>query len=810
MRKTIYLILIAQLYLLLPVFAVQSPRHTELLNFDWKFMKGDASPAFTEWFDDAKWEIVQLPHDASIGENFSNNESTSENGWLPYGKGWYRKYFEVPADSKEKKVFISFDGVYRAAEVWCNGVYLGKRLNGYIGFEYDITREIKFGKQNVIAVKYDNTTKETSRWYTGEGIYRDVWLTITDKLHIPQYGTYITTPVINKDKALAKVETNVVNEYNEKKTCRLVTEIITPDGKKVVEFTSVVPINSGENYLFHQEIEIPTPMLWSFEFPNIYKVVSKVYADDNQLDEYETTFGIREISMTPDKGLLVNGKKVIAKGGDMHHDLGCIGSVALVKGYERRLALLKKMGCNSIRLSHNPHAPVLLDVADRMGFLVFAEAYDKWTSQYYGGQESFEVNWEKDLATFIKRDRNHPCVYIWSMGNETYNQMGLHDPKFETPADASDYGVGLYKRMVEFTHLLDPSRKVTVGLYPAREKVVKEWEHSNDYDYFTNSFPAEMAFYGDVVSWNYTENMFRSDHEKFPQLMFIASETGTNLNCEHRKFSWLEMDTKYVIGHYYWSATDYLGESVWPTKVWGRSFLDISDEMTPVGYYYQSFYDDLPMLHIMVYDEDGARKKWFDKPDTRRWDWYPMSDHWNWKSKKVKVGTFTNAEEVELFLNGKSLGIKKLADCDQGKMDWDVPYKPGELKAVARNKGVFVAEHILRTAGKPTEIALEPDVTKLKANGLDLAYINVRLIDKNGLTVPDADRSINFSVEGVGYLAGTANGDIFSNGNWVGTKRSTYKGKCLMVLRSTRSKGEIGIKASTKGLPDKILRIKAD
>ncbi|MBK5261776.1 MAG: beta galactosidase jelly roll domain-containing protein, partial [Peptostreptococcaceae bacterium] len=325
MRKTIYLILIAQLYLLLPVFAIQSPRHTELLNFDWKFMKGDSIPAFTEWFDDSKWETVQLPHDASIGENFSNKESTSENGWLPYGKGWYRKYFEIPADSKQKKVFISFDGVYRAAEVWCNGVYLGKQLNGYIGFEYDITREIKFGKQNVIAVKYDNTVKGTSRWYTGEGIYRDVWLKITDKLYIPQYGTYITTPVVNKGKALAKVETNVVNEYNERRTCRLVTEIIAPDGKKVTEFTSVVPINSGENYLFHQEIEIPAPMLWSFDTPNIYKAVSKVYADDNQLDEYETTFGIREISMTPDKGLLVNGKKVIAKGGDMHHDLGCIG-----------------------------------------------------------------------------------------------------------------------------------------------------------------------------------------------------------------------------------------------------------------------------------------------------------------------------------------------------------------------------------------------------------------------------------------------------------------------------------------------------
>ena len=809
MKKNTHLI-ITQICLLIPFIAFNSPRQTELLNFDWKFMKGDPGAAFTEWFDDAKWETVQLPHDAAISENLSNKESTSENGWLPYGKGWYRKYFNVPIEAKEKKVFISFDGVYRAAEVWFNGVYLGKQLNGYIGFQYDITREIKLGEKNVIAVKYDNTTKETSRWYTGEGIYRDVWLTITDMIYVPQYGTYITTPVIRKNLAVAKVETNVVNGYDRSKTCRLVTEIIAPDGKKVNEFTSVVPINAGENYLFRQEIEISLPMLWSFDAPNIYKAISKVYVDDNQLDEFETTFGIREINMTPDKGLLVNGKKVIAKGGDMHHDLGCLGSAALAKGYERKLTLLKKMGCNSIRLSHNPHAPVLLDVADRMGFLVFAEAYDKWTSQYYGGQESFDANWKKDLATFIKRDRNHPCVYIWSMGNETYNQMGLHDPKFETPADASDYGVDLYKRMVEYTHSLDPSRKVTVGLFPSREKFVKEWEHSNDYDYFTNSYPAEMAFYGDVVSWNYTENMFRSDHEKFPQLMFIASETGTNLNCAHRKLSWLEFDKEYVIGHYYWSATDYLGESVWPTKVWGRSFLDISDEMTSIGYYYKSFYDDLPMLHIMVYDESGARKEWFDKTENRRWDWYPMSDHWNWKSKMVKVGTFTNAEEVELFLNSKSLGIKKLADCDQGKMDWDVPYKPGELKAVARNKGVIVAEHVLKTAGKPTEIAFEPDVKTLKANGLDLAYIKVRLVDKNGLIVPDSDKLVNFSVEGDGFLAGTANGDIFCNEKWTGNIRTTYKGKCLVVLRSSQNKGEIVLKANAEGLPGKIFRIQAD
>lgn len=785
-------------------------RKTQLLNLNWKFTHDDPSLAFNEWFDDTKWEAVQLPHDASISGNFNRDESTGSNGWLPYGKGWYRKYFDIPADDRGKKVFVRFDGVYRNAEVWCNGKYLDKNLNGYIGFEYDLTSEIKFGGKNVLAVKYDNTIKETSRWYTGEGIYRDVWLITTDKMHIPRYGTYVTTPVIKEDMAVLKVKTNVINEYDGRKICRLVTEIIDPEGKKVAEFASVAPVSVVENFLFRQEIEIPFPKLWSCDSPNLYTAISKVYNDSVKVDEYYTSFGIREIRMTPRNGLLLNGKNIIAKGGNMHHDLGCLGSAALAKGYERKLTLLKQMGCNSIRLSHNPQAPVLLDVADRMGFLVFAEAYDKWTSQYYGGQESFESNWQKDLTSFIKRDRNHPSIYIWSMGNETLNQHGLPDPKFESPSDVSDYGVGIYKRMVELTHALDPTRKVTVALFPAREKFVKEWEHWNDYSYFSDALPAEMAFYGDIVSWNYTENMFKLDHKKFPQLMFIASETGTNLDFGDRKRSWLEFEKEYVIGHYYWSATDYIGESVWPTKVWGRSFLDITDEMTPIGYYYQSFYDEKPMVHIMVYEEKGARKEWFDKMENKRWDWYPMCDHWNWDSKNVKVTTFTNAEEVELILNGKSLGVRKLVNCGQGQMDWTVPFISGELKAIAKNNGVIVAEHKLKTAGKVVEIKLEPDSKILKANGQDLAYVTARLVDKNGITVPNLDQLIKFSVAGQAYLAGAANSNIFSNEKWVSNLRTTYNGKCLLVVRTTENAGGITIKAETEGLPSTKIELKSE
>jgi beta-galactosidase len=784
-----------------------SVRSTYLINSDWKFKEGSLPNAYSIWLDDSSWQTVQLPHDAAVGKPFTKDNSTSDNGWLPFGEGWYRKDILIEADAKGKKVFIDFDGVYRAAEVWFNGVCLGKILNGYCGFEYDVTSYIKYGEKNKIAVKYNNTTKGTSRWYTGEGIYRDVWIRITDKLNIPKYGTYITTPKINDQSALVAIETNVLNGYEERSFCLLVTEITDPTGKKVAETKSYVPISADENFLFRQEIEVPKPQLWSCEEPNLYKSISKVYNNNVQVDEYETTFGIREIRMTPDKGLLLNGKKIVAMGGNIHHDLGCLGSAALAKGYEHRLALLKKMGCNSVRLSHNPHASVLLDAADKMGILIYDEAYDKWGSQYYGGEESFENNWKKDLGYLIKRDRNHPSVYIWSMGNETAQQLGNWNPKTETAAAVSDYGVGIYKRMVDFTHALDPTRKVTVALFPAREKAICEWNYWADYDTFKNTLPAEMAFYGDVVAWNYTENMFKQDHEKFPQLMFIATETGTNLDFGNRKRSWTEMDKNHVIGHYYWSASDYLGESQWPTKVWGRSFYDISDEMTPIGYYYQSFYDKKPMVHIMVYDVDGKRKEWIDKTENKRWDWYAMSDHWNWNEPTKRLTTFTNAEEVELFLNGKSMGIKKLSNQEQGQMDWEIPYQTGELKAVARNKGREVAEHILKTAGKAVAISLQTEDNVLSANGLDLAYINVRLVDEKRIIVPNEDQQITFTVTGEGYIAGVANGDILSDEKWVGSKRNTYKGKCLLVIRNTSQKGKITIKATANGLSEGILQI---
>jgi beta-galactosidase len=808
--KKLFLISICML-ILINLTNAQTAREKTLFNFDWLYLKGTArtnnfqnalKSHFQRYVDETNWVEVQLPHDPAIEGDYDAKNSTASNGYRPFGNGWYRKHFTVDKSTKGKKVTIDFEGVYRDAELWINGVYLSRHLNGYLGFQIDLSKHLNYGGENVIAVKYDNSSKGTSRWYTGEGIYRDVYLIITDKVHVPQYGTYITTPKVSVETSLVKIETEVVNESADREMTKLVTEIIDGSGKKVAQSVSIVPINSGENFRFIQEIDVDTPKLWSCDEPNLYKSISKVYINDVLVDDYKTTFGIREIRMTPKKGLAVNGKKVIAKGGNMHHDLGPLGSAALRKGYERKLQRLKEMGCNSIRLSHNPHAPIFLDVADRMGFLVFNEAYDKWTSQYYGGVKSIEEMWQEDLTTFVKRDRNHPSVYIWSMGNEVKKQGGRHDQKFETPVAAADYGVGLFKRMVAHTKSLDPSRKVTVGLFPAREKFVNEWTHWDDYKYFTSSNPAEMAFYSDVVSWNYTENMFAPDHKRFPQLMFIASETSPNLMFGTRKNSWLELDKEKIIGHYLWTATDYLGEAgKWPKKVWGRAFLDITDEMTPIGYLYQQFYSEKPMVRIMVMEKEGVAKERFDNMKNKRWDWYPMTESWNWKEEKVTVQAMSNADEVELFLNGKSLGKKKYTDKYQDHLTWEVDYAAGELKAVARNNGKNVAEHILKTAGEPVAIKLDSDVESIKADGLDLAYIKVTLVDKDGIVVRNTDRLINFTVEGGGYNAGVANGDIFSNEHWNAEGKTSHKGKCLLVVRSNRKTEKITIKATADGLP---------
>jgi len=781
------------------------PEHSRqiiLFNFDWKFEKGSLDSRFERFYDDRNWKTVQLPHDVSIYGPFTKAESDRANGWRPRNQGWYRKKFALPENTRARKVYIEFEGVYRDAKVWINGTYLGRHLNGYLGFEYDLTNYIDWDGENVIAVYYDNRTPGTSRWYTGEGIYRDVWLKIVDPLHVPLYGTYVTTPKVSNLSAVLNVRTEVVNQYPENKKVRLVTEVVDQQGKVVSSSSSSASLSSNETYVFHQEMDVEKPHLWGIKEPYLYQAATKVLDSNGLRDTYETPFGVREVRLTPDKGLILNGEKVFVQGGNMHHDLGCLGAATFKRGYRKRLLALKKMGCNSIRLSHNPHASMILDLCDELGLLVIDEAYDKWTSQYYGGQVSFTNMWKTDLEHFIRRDRNHPSIYIWSMGNEVMKQHGMWDKKFETPADGADYGVDILQQMVDFSHHLDPTRKVTCALYPLRETGMKEWEYWDNYDEFMASSPPPMAFNMDVISWNYTENFFDLDHRNYPHMIFIASESGTNLDFGTRKNSWLEIDSTYLVGYYYWAAWDYLGESTWPQKTWSRAFFNLGERINPLGAMYRSFYSDEPFVEIWIYEQDKEKlEQWDEQFNNKRWSWYPMANHWNWQiNNEVKVATFTNCNYVELLVNNRSLGVRKRTEFEDRLVEWNVAYQPGTIRAIVRNRNEIIAEHTLITAGEPVKILLEPDRKIIKANGLDLAYIKVRIVDSNGTTVPNAERLIQFDVEGAGVNAGVSNSDFYSDEPFQGTQRTTHAGKCLLVIRSKREKGEVSISAKSADL----------
>ena len=757
----------------LSIMAQQEPRIDYLFNFNWKHKIGDEPTAKEPVFDDTYWEMINVPHDGSIHGPFDKANGTQENGFRPRHIGWYRKTFIIPYNIENKQISIEFEGVYRDAEVWLNGTYLGKQANGYIGFTYDITKYVLPNKENVIAVRYDNTYI-SSRWYTGEGIYRNVWLHITNPICIAENGTYITTPFIDGNKAKVDIQTEVMNQTSSTSLVTLKTEIYSPEGKHLKSTTSVVPLAAHETYSFKQAVIVNSPEKWDIESPKIYTAQSYVIIDNQIVDKYNSSFGIRTVEFNANQGFLLNGRKVFLKGVNIHHDLGPLGSAFFEKGMRRRLIGLKEMGCNAIRLAHNPHAKAVLDMCDEMGILVFADCFDKWdtpTWNHYGPNISFDNYWRKDLEWFLKRDRNHPSIFIWSVGNEVFDTGTIHR--------MNDYFVPMLKNMVDFVHKFEPSRKVTCGLFPAR----KEEE------------PVPMAFEMDVVSDNYMGHYYAKDHERFPQLVFLQSETSTRNGGD----DFFIYDHSYTCGQFYWGGTDYFGESIkWPSKGW-NGIIDWCDFWKPLSYFIQSLYSDKNMVKIAVCSEKENKSDiiW----NNVALNFQNMSLSWNWEANQpLNLYTFTTAEEVELFINNQSQGVKRLKDYPNRKIPWQLTFKPGIIRAVARINGKEVAIDEIKTADKPHSILLSTDSTTIHSDGMDLAYITVSVVDKNGLLVPDAENNIHFTIEGAGELAGVGNGNRNSDEQFVTNSRKAYNGKCLLIIRSTTKSGQIKIKASSKGL----------
>ncbi|MDW7692940.1 glycoside hydrolase family 2 TIM barrel-domain containing protein [Flammeovirgaceae bacterium SG7u.111] len=803
------------LTLLFSSFGATAQRQTKLINFDWKYARGEFSAAETSDFDDTSWQTVHLPHDASIAGPFMEDSLNSDrkNGFLPRQKGWYRKSLALGNEIKGKKVFLEFEGIYRDAKIFVNGKELAHQLNGFEAFLVDITKAAKEG-ENLIAVSYDNTDMESSRWYNGEGIYRDVNLLITSPVRVGYHGTFVSTPVVKKEMASALIQTEFINGEAEGVEVTLTSEVLDPKGKSKGKVFDIIPVAVGEVYTAKQTLEISNPELWDLENPALYKVMTTVAIDGKEVDTYETTFGIRTVEFDRNKGFLLNGEKVFVKGVNIHHDLGPLGAAAFERGFERRLEGLKKLGCNGIRLSHNPHDTFILDWCDRNGMLVFDEAFDKWGDQFFGQGNSFDDHWASSLEAFIKRDRNHPSVFIWSVANETRQQRS---PK-------AGFGVPMLKEMVSFVHNLDPYRKVTCALHPSRKSGAYRTEN------YYREGPPEMEFYMDVVSTNYREEFWPVDKANYPQLTFILSEAQAgNLGGE-----WFNINHHTSVGIFYWGGTDYIGESFgWPAKGWANGIIDWNDHWKSFSYYIQSLFSEEPMVHITAYDEGSATSKLWNEVKLR---YQPMYSHWNWQGKdSVKLLTFSNCEEVELFVNGKSVGVKQipkqyytkditahsaeeydpenpplLGPKMHDKLEWTIPYTAGTIKAEAKVGGKVVGSHELKTAGKPHHILLEADREKIKANGLDLSYITVKVVDKNGLIIPNASNNISFKVTGKGTNAGVGNADIASSEPFVSDERKVFQGKALLVVRSQRTAGTITITATTKGLKSAMLKITSE
>jgi len=782
-------------------------RRRESFDFDWKFFKGDKPGAEQPDFSDADWRNLDLPHDWSIEGPFREEHGSMTSAHLPTGTGWYRKHFKIPASYRNKKVTIEFDGIYQNSEVWINGQYLRKRPYGYISFYYDISPYLNFSGENLMAVRVDNFHQPNCRWYSGSGIYRHTWLRVTDKLHIAHWGTFVTTDKASEKSATVQIITRVQNEGKNDIMCTLSTIVLECDGSAVQTAETSRNIAAGGEYEFIQKVKITNPSLWSPDNPYLHKVRSTVIKQGKATDIYDTVFGVRSIEFDKDKGFLLNGRQVKLHGVCLHHEAGAVGAAVPERVWERRLEKLKEMGCNAIRTSHNPYSPEFMDLCDRMGFLVMAEIYDEWKEPKpqtpdFGYRIYFDEWSERDVTDFIRRDRNHPSVVIWSAGNEVVDQV--------VPA-----GTETLKKLINIFHREDPTRPVTVGC----DRIVAEPE----------AVPQKFLKLLDVVGYNYVdrwrdryEKYYSIDRQAFPKRKFIGTENGslggirgdysylfpqtTGPISRRNNNRWIDFEQMwkfvstydYVSGDFMWTGIDYLGESNWPRKANTSGVIDTCGFEKDTWYFCQSQWTDKPMLHI-----------------------FP---HWNWPGKEgeyVPVLCYTNCDSVELFLNGKSLGIQSYwfpRSGMQGEYEdfparnsiprttedlhltWTVPYQPGKLKAVGMKNGKEVVTEEISTTGKPAAIRLCADRKIIAADRIDIAHITCKILDAQGRVVPVADNEITFKIQGEGKIIGLDNGNPVSHEDYQANRRKAFNGLCLVIIQSADKNGIIQLSATSPGL----------
>ena len=762
----------------------------------WKFYLGDQGSAGDPGFVDSSWRSLNLPHDWSIEGEFNKENPTRINGGaLPAGIGWYRKNFMLEETWKEKQVYIDFDGVYRNSEVWINGHYLGKRPFGYSSFRYDLTPFLNFGNlPNLLSVRVDNSLQPNSRWYTGSGIYRNVWLVATSKVHVDHWGTFVTTPEISEEKAIVMLNVNILNKSHRNLKVQVHTDLLDHHGKimataKGDQFTSDSLIS------LKQQFQVKSPELWSVSNPVLYKTVTKVYCNGKLADTYETPFGIRYFNFDAAKGFFLNGKHLKILGVNNHHDLGALGAAVNITAMERQLRILKEMGCNAIRMSHNPPAPELLDLCDRMGFIVIDEAFDCWAIKKM--EFDYHLDWQKwhsaDLSDMVLRDRNHPSVFIWSIGNEIPEQF--------KPA-----GTTIGKELAEIVKRLDTTRPVTCGLTeqdPAKNYIYQSkaldlisFNYKQlQYLDFPKNYPGEKLLAAENISAFATRGHYdmpsdsirfwpRYYNEPFKGNPDFTASAYDNVHAywgsTHEETWKIVKNNDFISGTFIWSGFDFLGEPdpyKWPARSSYYGIIDLAGFPKDIYYFYQSEWTSKPVLHL-----------------------FP---HWNWKEGQLidVWAYYNNADEVELFLNGVSQGIRSKT-ADQFHTMWRIKYRPGTIRAISRKDGKMVFEKEMHTAGKATRIELTADRTHLKPDGKDLSFITVKVIDEAGNMIPDANNLIRFEVSGNGFITGVDNGCQTSMESFKANFRKAFNGMCLLIVQSKKTNGKIVVKATSDGLSD--------
>lgn len=794
------------LLLILSACSKQAVRVRESFNDNWRFSLTADSTAIASDFNDAGWRQLNVPHDWSIEGEFSEKHPANPGGGaLPGGTGWYRKTFTAPENFSGKKVFIEFDGVYRNSDVWLNGEHLGHRPNGYISFRYELTPHLFMdGKENVLVVKVDNSKQPNSRWYSGSGIYRNVRLLAVDVVHVDQWGTYITTPTVSDRAATVALRVTVRNTSEAAKDVVVKTSLVDPNGKKIAEATATITGVAVGVYLeTQQNFEVPSPTLWSIETPLLYKAITQILVDEKVVDEYETPFGIRSFTFDIDKGFSLNGKSMKILGVCNHHDLGALGAAINTRALERQLEIMRGMGVNAIRTSHNPPAPELLDLCDKMGFLVMDEAFDMWKLRKSEFDYSHDWdNWhEKDLRDFIVRDRNHPSIITWSIGNEIVEQYNRTDT----------VGSEITRELAAIVRALDASRPITTA---------------NNDTHPDNRLIRSGAL--DLIGYNYHHEQFESFHKDHPGQKFIATETTSALATrgyyeipsdtirrwpvawdkpfnegnadntvsayDHVSAPWgstheetwkIVKKHDFLSGMFIWTGFDYLGEPTpygWPSRSSYFGVVDLAGFPKDTYYMYQSEWTDKTVLHI-----------------------YP---HWNWQEGQAADiwAYYNNADEVELFLNGKSLGVKKKEN-DDLHVQWRVPFETGTVKAISRKNGKEVLTREIKTAGTAAKLEAQADRSEIKSDGSDLSFITIRVLDAEGNFVATADNQLYFELSGEGEIVGVDNGNPVSHESFKDKKRKAFNGLCLVIIKSTTKSGKIHLKITGDGLDSSQLSI---